>query len=246
MLVFNGSHYEPLNVDTNGRLDANIFSSSNLNVDIASSSATISVDGSGFTQPISASTLPLPTGAATEATLSSVDTKLAGTIAVDGSAVTQPVSISTVPLPTGAATETTLSSISTDVSTLANTVNAGGEQKVSVSSENFGSHGNIANNITLNTGSVTSSVSISEIARGNLFYTDSNIGITDGIEIQVSEDNVNWYSWGQLYPYTPSGSLVRTDSVIDGSAHGLRYVRIKNISTTTNYTNVICSLFGSH
>lgn len=39
-------------------------------------SGRVPVDGSGVTQPISASSLPLPTGAATEATLSSIDGKM--------------------------------------------------------------------------------------------------------------------------------------------------------------------------
>ena len=66
---------------------------------------TIVVDGSGVTQPISATTLPLPTGAASEVTLASVDSALAGTLVVDGSAVTQPISATALPLPSGAATD---------------------------------------------------------------------------------------------------------------------------------------------
>ena len=58
--------------------------------------------------PVTAATLPLPTGAATETTLASVNTKtpalVSGRVPVDGSGVTQPVSASTLPLPTGAAT----------------------------------------------------------------------------------------------------------------------------------------------
>jgi hypothetical protein len=92
------------------------------------------VDGSGVTQPVSgtfwqatqpvsAASLPLPTGAATSAKQPALGT--AGTastdvitiqgiasmtaLKVDGSAVTQPVSAVSLPLPTGAATEATLS-----------------------------------------------------------------------------------------------------------------------------------------
>lgn len=67
------------------------------------------------TQPVSASSLPLPTGAATESTLSTVNGKVpalvSGRVPVDGSGVTQPVSASSLPLPTGAATETTLAAV---------------------------------------------------------------------------------------------------------------------------------------
>jgi len=65
-----------------------------LNVDVTN---TVPVTGTFFqaTQPVSAASLPLPTGAATEATLSALNTKVTTTangIKVDGSAVTQPIS----------------------------------------------------------------------------------------------------------------------------------------------------------
>lgn len=80
-------------------------------------------------------TVPLPTGAATEATLASVlaDTAtidsgvasidgktpalVSGRVPVDGSGVTQPVSAASLPLPTGAATEATLASIDGNIVT---------------------------------------------------------------------------------------------------------------------------------
>lgn len=64
-----------------------------------SSLGVLSVDGSASTQPISASSLPLPLGAATEATLSTLNGKIPSGLTVsstrllvDGSGVTQPVS----------------------------------------------------------------------------------------------------------------------------------------------------------
>jgi hypothetical protein len=73
------------------------------------------VDGSGVTQPVSAASLPLPTGASTSAnqtalnaSVASIDTKTASL--VSGRV---PVDISTLPLPTGAATQTTLASVLT-------------------------------------------------------------------------------------------------------------------------------------
>jgi hypothetical protein len=147
-------------------------------------------------------------------------------------------------LPTGASTLTEQQSQTTHLATLANTVNAGGEQKVSVSSENFGTHNNLANNITLNAGATTSSLNISEIAFGNLFYEDSTTSSTEGLEIEVSVDNTNWYSWGVILPYT-SGA-VRKENVPNASAHGIRYIRLKNLSSTVNYTNVNATITGSH
>ena len=68
-----------------------------------SASGALSVDGSAVTQPVSAASLPLPTGAATSSaqttgnsSLSSIDGKtpalVTGRVPVDGSGVTQPVS----------------------------------------------------------------------------------------------------------------------------------------------------------
>ena len=61
--------------------------------------------------PVSVSSLPLPSGAATETTLSALNTKIPSSLTVtstrllvDGSGVTQPVSVSALPLPTGAST----------------------------------------------------------------------------------------------------------------------------------------------
>lgn len=63
-------------------------------------SGDLRVDGSAVTQPISAASLPLPTGASTEATLSSLNGKVT---AVNTGAVV----VSSSALPTGAATDTT-------------------------------------------------------------------------------------------------------------------------------------------
>lgn len=77
-------------------------------------SGSVSVSNFPAIQAISATSLPLPTGAATSAnqlteiaSLASIDSKITTTvngIKVDGSAVTQPVSAASLPLPAGAAT----------------------------------------------------------------------------------------------------------------------------------------------
>jgi hypothetical protein len=93
------------------------------------------------TQPVSASALPLPTGAATVAKQPALGT--AGTpsadvitvqgvtsmtaLKVDGSGVTQPTSVASLPLPSGASTEATLSTLNgkvTAVNTGAVTISA--------------------------------------------------------------------------------------------------------------------------
>lgn len=89
----------------------------------ATSGSVSVVVASGQTVPVSASSLPLPTGAATETTLAAASAKfpatlgqktmassMAVTLASDQSAV--PISAASLPLPTGAATESTLSGMS--------------------------------------------------------------------------------------------------------------------------------------
>jgi hypothetical protein len=119
---------------------------------------TLTVDGSGATQPVSAAALPLPTGAATAAKQDSAkavldailaalaavpvtaaalplpagaatEATLAGTLTVDGSGVTQPVSAAALPLPTGASTA---ANQITALSRLPAALTAGGNLKVSV------------------------------------------------------------------------------------------------------------------
>ena len=78
---------------TSGSLNVNV---TNAAVPIqGGNTSAVKVDGSAVTQPISAAALPLPAGASTEVTLSTLNSKVTTTangIKVDGSAVTQPVS----------------------------------------------------------------------------------------------------------------------------------------------------------
>ena len=99
------------------------------------------------TQPVTVSSLPLPSGAATsvaqttaQGSLSSIDTKTpslaSGRVPVDGSGVTQPVSAASLPLPAGAATDSGITGASaktlTDInSTLGSPLQAGGNVSVS-------------------------------------------------------------------------------------------------------------------
>lgn len=87
----------------------------------------VPVDPSGVTSPVSAASLPLPSGASTAAKQPALGTAGAPSadvltvqgatsmtaLKVDGSAVTQPVSAASLPLPAGAATQTTLAAVVT-------------------------------------------------------------------------------------------------------------------------------------
>ncbi|MFZ5789772.1 MAG: hypothetical protein ACOY3L_03640 [Pseudomonadota bacterium] len=67
-----GAHYQKIKL-VDGTADSATAA-------VVTGAGALLVDGSGATQPVSAAALPLPTGAATEATLAAIDTKLAGTL----------------------------------------------------------------------------------------------------------------------------------------------------------------------
>jgi hypothetical protein len=71
---------------------------------LASPSGTWTVTGAGGTFPITASALPLPTGAATAALQAAINGDGGGLAHVTNFPATQPISASALPLPTGAAT----------------------------------------------------------------------------------------------------------------------------------------------
>jgi len=97
------------------------------------------VDGSGVTQPISAASLPLPSGAATatnqstaNSSLSSIESKLPSSLTVsatrllvDGSGVTQPISAISLPLPSGAATAANQSTANSSLASVDSKLPAG-------------------------------------------------------------------------------------------------------------------------
>lgn len=136
-----GIETNPLAVDSSGNITTNLIGGGNVATVTAANA--LKVDGSAVTQPISATALPLPSGAATSAkqpnfgpagTPSADVLSIQGItsmtpLKVDGSGFTQPVSgtvaatqsgawnitniTGSISLPTGAATETTLGGVLT-------------------------------------------------------------------------------------------------------------------------------------
>lgn len=144
---------------------------------------TVTVDGSGVTQPVSAAALPLPTGASTAAkqpALGTAGTSSSDVITVqgraamtplltDGSAVTQPISGSltnvsgTISLPTGAATAAKQPALGTAGTSSADVITVQGRAAMTpllvdgsaVTQPISGSLTNIAGTISLPTGAST-------------------------------------------------------------------------------------------
>lgn len=117
--------------------------SDSISASVSNFPATQAVTGTFFqaTQPVSAASLPLPSGASTSAnqatgnsSLSSIDTKtpalVTGRVPVDGSAVTQPVSAASLPLPNGAATAANQSTINTTLNTIDTDIKASQPRKL--------------------------------------------------------------------------------------------------------------------
>ena len=128
--------------------------------------------------PVSASSLPLPTGAATESTLSALNTKVpanltvtATRLLVDGSGVTQPISAASLPLPSGAATETTLSALNGKLGSLgqklmtgsAPVVIASDQSAIPASQSGTWNITNISGTVSLPTGAATAANQTTEI-----------------------------------------------------------------------------------
>ena len=83
-------------------------------VPIKDAGGSITVDGTFWqtTQPISAASLPLPTGLPSDLTVS------ANRLLVDGSGVTQPISVASLPLPSDAATSANQTTANTSLSSI--------------------------------------------------------------------------------------------------------------------------------
>ena len=181
---------------------------------------TLIVDGSSSTQPISASALPLPSGAATSANqtsgnalLSTIDSSLAGTLIVDGSASTQPISgIVTVSSVTGTvATTTTAPSVS-------------------------GTNNNHLSNQTVSSSYQSTGFDVSGASRFSIMGNTTDN--TNSIIVEFSPDNTNWYRANtELYPsYSDPSSPYDFYTAFDGAC--VAYVRL-NFTNYTTLTEVV-------
>ena len=215
------------------------------------SNASLIVDGSGVTQPVSAVSLPLPSGAATAANQSTVVSLLSGTLTVDGSATTQPVSAASLPLPSGAATATNQTSanglLSSIDSALSGTLIVDGSastQPVSGTVAVSSVSGTVAtsapsvsgtNNNHLSSQSVTSAYQSSgfDVSSASRFSIMGNTtDNTNSILVEFSADNTNWYRANtELFPsYNDFSSPYDFYNSFEGAC--VKYVRLN----FANYT----------
>lgn len=133
-----GGAFVDVKVSPSGALSVASTITDGTDTALVTPAGSLQVDGSGVTQPVSAASLPLPTGAATSAnqtTLGNQTTKIndgtttvavtvGNALQVDASATTQPVSAASLPLPSGASTsanQTTVGSQTTKLNDGTNT-----------------------------------------------------------------------------------------------------------------------------
>jgi len=162
-----------------------------------SATGVVSVDGSATTQPVSAASLPLPTGASTSAlqttgntSLSNIDTKtpalVSGRVPVDGSGVTQPVSVASLPLPSGGSTsanQTSGGQKTQIVDGSGNVISSSGNQLYVIQPDEVAS------------GTITSTQAVSIPLDGSGTVSIQLSGTWTGtVTLQGSNDGVTWYS----------------------------------------------------
>ena len=215
---------------------------------------TLTVDGSGVTQPVSAVSLPLPAGAATDAkqdtgntSLSSIDTKItacntgavvisSGT--VDLGATDNAVLDSIVANTNDNATETTLSAINTKLSgTL--TVNGSAVTQPTSSVSTWSTVSVFSSQTIAGFDSVTSSTIDFGTAFTDFLHVyilSSPVGVTDlTITVEHSPDNSNWF---------PSANTlaVTNDTDYSGGDVPSRYVRFKVTNNDASSNDVTLTL----
>ena len=140
---------------------------------------------------VSASSLPLPSGAASEvssaATASSTGALNGKVTACDTGAVV----VSSSALPSGAATEVSAGACASSLSTLANTVSHGVVQ-VSASSSSA-SATTVYSGVTIADGATTKSSSVDVNAYKSVCIFGRTDNLTESVDIEVSADNSAWY-----------------------------------------------------
>ena len=153
------------------------------------------VDGSGVTQPISAASLPLPTGAATETTLASINTKIPALgqtvmassqpVVIASNQTAVPISATSLPLPTGASTLAEQQSQTALLSSIsANTISPLSTYSASASF----TAGNNATDIFTIAGSATKTVKVRKIT---VSATQTTASIVNLILLRRSTANSN-------------------------------------------------------
>ena len=122
-------------------------------------------------------------------------------------------------------------------------VDNNGHLKIAVDTvENKGSFGNIQN-ATLNFGSTSSTVDVSDFNHSVILYEDANTSTFDNPVLELSMDNSNFYKSTTSISPVVRGS--KREATVELKLHGITHVRIKNESTADNFTTCKCTVVGT-
>ena len=126
--------------------------------------------------------------------------------------------------------------------TVINTVR--GLNTYDVGNENLGTFGNILNGTSLTTLTASNGLNINKLYLNEsvMVYEDTNTTNTGGIVVQVSQDDLTYYTLATLFPVISQAGKRATSSKL--LLKPFNYIRILNNSGAT-YNSVICSLFSS-
>ena len=127
-----------------------------------------------------------------------------------------------------------------------NVDNNGHLKVISAVVEIKGSEGNVLSNNSLSNLTATSSINVSDFNKLVYMYEDSNTGNSNGIRIEVSEDNSRFYVHSEFYPVV-YGSVRQSVGNPALDMNGIKYLRFNNHNSgaSNDLTNVYISVLGT-
>jgi len=173
----------------------------------------LSVNNSANTQPVSASSLPLPSGAATESTLQTI---------AEFNCDTTDVTISSSALPSGAASAVTNAAIASAVAGVTSALGGTLSTTAAVSK----SASTVNNSSSVSSGDLSSAHDARQHRKLAIFGTTSDT--SNNIDIHVSADGLTYYKLGQ-YSIFPASD--QSFSLVLDAAFG--YIKLKYNGTAT-------------
>ncbi len=116
--------------------------------------------------------------------------------------------------------------------------------QVKNNADNLGFFGNLLNNATLNSGNTSNSADIRVMNKGFILYEDTSLGSFDGVDIELSNNNNDFYLY-QTFTPIPRPTTSKREMAIHLDLNGIKRLRLRNASLVDNYLDVKASIVGS-
>ena len=103
-------------------------------------------------------------------------------------------------------------------------------------STDYGSEGNLFNNVSASGTTTSSAIDVSNFGKANVLARGSDTSSINNYDILVSDDNTNYYRFKSLYldAYDGGGNLMTTrQGVVDIDLHGINYLKLQVYDTET-------------